>query len=86
MEDAAKGIASALLDQVPSSYLPVILISLMFIAIIAIIFALTNRHIEKMSAKSIEQIRMAYTDNMKTQNETIRILTKSLSQIRKNNL
>lgn len=83
MEDAAKGITAAVLDQVPSSYLPVVLIALMFIVILVIIFVLMNKHIEKMFDKSIAQIRMAYTDNMKTQNETIRILTKSLSQTRK---
>lgn len=86
MEDAAKGAMTALLDQLPSGYLPAVLVAVLFIIILTIVFILMNRHTEKIFDKSIEQIRTAYTDNIKTQNETIRILTKNLAQTKKNNL
>ena len=84
MEDAAKGAVTALIDQLPSGYLPAVLIAVLFIVILTIVFILMNKHTEKIFNNSIEQIRTAYTDNIKVQNETIRILTKSLSQTKKN--
>ena len=83
MEDAAKGVTTAVLDVAPSSYLPVILIAVMFIIILTGFFVLMNKHNEKLFDKSVNAIKEAYTESMRVQNETIKILSKEISMARK---
>lgn len=85
VEDAAKGAAAAILDGTPGNYLPIILIAAMFILILAGFCILTNKHNEKLFKNSLTAIKEAYTESMKAQNETIRILTKDIATARKKN-
>ena len=83
MEDVAKGLVSAAIDTAPASYLPVILMAIMFIILLAAFCWLTHIHNEKLFDKSVEAIRIAYNESMKAQNESIKMLTKELSSLAK---
>ncbi|HIV97709.1 MAG TPA: hypothetical protein H9745_08940 [Candidatus Agathobaculum stercoravium] len=83
LEDVAKGAATAVLDVAPTSYLPVVLIAIMFIIILTGFFILMNKHGEKIFDKSVNAIKEAYIESMKAQNETIKILSKELAAVKK---
>lgn len=83
LEDVAKGAATAVLDVAPTSYLPVVLLAIMFIVILTGFCILMNKHGEKIFDKSVDAIKEAYTESMKAQNETIKILSKEIVTVKK---
>lgn len=78
--EAVKSAVEGLWNKTPQSYMPVVLMAVLFIAVLAVISWMQHKHMERMYEKNLDAIRNAYKDTMNAQLLTIKELTKVLDR------
>lgn len=81
--EAVKSAVEGLWDKTPQSYMPVVLMAVLFIVVLMVISWMQHKHMERMYEKNLEAIRHAYEDTMRAQLSTIQDLTKALKSLNK---
>ena len=86
IDNATKTATSKLIERLPENFAPFAFVTILMLIFVIAIVLICNRYTMKLHEKSTSEIRNAYNDNIKINQQTIDFLKKSLDEEKQNNI